>query len=103
MSEKWIDDEEAAIAFRVMMETVEEPLNKWLYSIREHFDESPNSILIRVLGYGVCFYNEALNEGSSSKEAYHNMIQKLSAHPLAQQMFLKAGGSMMNRAAGVEE
>jgi hypothetical protein len=103
MSEKWIDDEEAAVAFRVLMESVKEPLDSWLYSIREHFDETPNSILIRVLGYGVAFFNQALEEGSTSKEAYHIMLQKLSAHPLAQQMFVMAGGSMMNRAAGVEE
>lgn len=99
---EWTNDAETMVKFRVLMEQIQEPLDEWLLAIAPTFDDSPNSILLRLIGYGVAYYNKGLEDGMSAIEAYHFMMQRISSLPIAQQLFVMAGGDIMNRMAGVE-
>lgn len=102
MADKWIDDELAIGSFSKLMVDLKKPLEEFLHNMIGYFDDSPNSILMRIVGYASVYYNRAVDEGMSDTDSYHYMIAELSKNPLAQQMFMMAGGNMMDRMAGVE-
>ena len=70
-------------------------------ALSPYFDDSPNSILIRLLGFSIHYYNEAVREHKDSHEAYNHMIQRMAQNPLAQTLFQNVGMGMMNKGAGV--
>lgn len=98
---KWTDDEEVLLAFERLMVDSEINMNRFMKALSPYFDDSPNSILIRLLGFSIHYYNEAIRDELDTHEAYNHMIQRMAQNPLAQALFQNVGMGMMNKGAGV--
>jgi len=98
---KWNDDEEVLAAFEQLMVDCESDMNQFMKALSPYFDDSPNSTLIRLLGFSIHYFNEAVRDDMDSHEAYNHMIQRMAQNPLAQALFQSVGMGMMNKGAGV--
>jgi len=99
--EKWTENEEVLLAFEKLMVECEGNMNQFMKELTPYFDDSPNSILTRLLGFSIYYFNEAVRDEKDSHEAYNHMIQRMAQNPLAQTLFQQFGQSAMNKAVGV--
>jgi hypothetical protein len=99
--EKWTDDEEVMKTFEKLMVDMEVNMNRFMRSLAPYFENTPNSMMIRLLGFAVHYYNQGVLVGLNEHDAYNQMLQQLSTNTLAQQLFQQFGNDMMNKAVGV--
>tara|TARA_R110000751_G_C13778160_1_gene480778 strand:+ start:1121 stop:1414 length:294 start_codon:yes stop_codon:yes gene_type:complete len=97
MSE-WTNDERVMTSFDVLMESTYKPLMNYLELMTPHFDNSPNTTLLRLLGFAVYHYQTFDGE---AKESFDNMMGEMLKNPLLQNLLMIQSSNVINEAAGV--
>ena len=97
MSE-WTNDEQAMTSFDVLMQSTYKPLMDYLDLMTPHFDGSPNTTLLRLLGFAVYHYEKF---DGSPKESFDNMMAEMLKNPLLQNLLMIQSSNVINEAAGV--
>ena len=62
-----------------------------------HFDGSPNTTLLRLLGFAVYHYEKF---DGSPKESFDNMMAEMLKNPLLQNLLMIQSSNVINEAAG---
>mgnify|MGYP003122562484 CR=1 FL=1 len=91
MANKWTDDEDAVLRFDLMMGQTWIPMNQWMESMKPYFDNTPSSVVMRLVGFAMFHYSEARMDNSPT-DAIEVMVQELSKNPeLANLMMMGRG------------
>jgi hypothetical protein len=100
---EWLDTNDATVenAFHKMMTDAKPLVDNFLQAMANtgHLGNDTNSILLRLVGYAMHYYNESDGEPI---DRYNLMMGQLATNPLAQAMFKKSTELVMNKASGVE-
>jgi hypothetical protein len=99
----WSEDPTVMSAFDDMMRGMHPLVDNFMKAMQPYFDNSPNSLLLRLSAKGVVHYNKARAKmNCTENEAFHYMISQMTGDPEAQLMFQQFSNMMMNRGAGLE-
>ena len=100
---EWLDTADSKVenAFHTLMTEGKVLVDNFLQAMADtgHLSTDTNSILLRLVGFSMHYYNEADGE---PKDRYAVMMGHLANNPLAQNLFQQTTGMMLNNASGVE-
>jgi len=74
---EWTNDKKAIEAFYDLMIQGEPLMNEFMKSVQPYFDDSPNTLLLLILGKTFYFYKQGIDEGHDIKNSVDYMIQKI--------------------------
>ena len=99
---EWTEDDSVGFEFDEMMVQCKPFVDNFLQAMANtgNLGNDTNSVLLRLVGFAMHYYNEA--EGTTTKEKYAAMMAALANNPLAQQMFKQTAEMTMNKMSGVE-
>lgn len=100
---EWLQSRNSTVenAFHTMMTEGKPLVDNFLQAMADtgYLSNDTNSILLRLLGFAMHYYNEADGE---PLERYQVTMGHLANNPLAQAMFKQTSEMTMNKVVGVE-
>ena len=99
---EWLDSEDSTVenAFHTLMTDGKPLVDNLLQAMANtgHLGNDTNSILLRLVGFAMHYYNEADGEPI---DRYQVAMGQLANNPLAQAMFKQTAEMTMNKSVGV--
>lgn len=98
---EWTKDPYCQVAFDEMMLSTKPAVMKFLNSLKPYFDNTPNMVLMRILGYTLHHFTLCKEANDNWEDTFQALIQEVMRNPELAKLMHMGGVNMVNAGVGV--